>query len=217
MNSRQVIVRKLGRVDYQETLTRMREFTRNRGDGIADEIWLLEHSSVYTQGYSCKLRPNIPTDIPVIATDRGGQITYHGPGQLIVYLLIDLRQRIMGIRKLVTSIESAIVSTLHHYQIDSQPVPKAPGVYAKKKKIASLGIRVNRGCTYHGLSLNVDMDTKPFDAIDVCGYQGLEVTTMRRLGAECNMDQIEIRCAEELLQKLGYEHISYVDGFQVLQ
>ena len=146
----------------------------------------------------------------MVATDRGGQITYHGPGQLIVYLLLDIRRRKQGVRNFVLAIESAIIATLRHYRIEGQTRFKAPGVYVGEKKIASLGIRVSRGCTYHGLSLNVDLDPEPFRAIDVCGIKGLEVTTLRMLNGNCDMNEVQIHCAEELARQLGYRTIVYL-------
>ncbi len=193
----------------------MQEFTRTRGSGAMDEFWLLEHNPVYTQGYSCKQQPNLPTDIPFIASDRGGQMTFHGPGQMIIYLLIDISRRNQGVRNFVLGIESAIVSTLQYYQIKGHSKLNAPGVYVDGKKIASLGIRVSRGCTYHGLSLNVTVDSEPFDAIDVCGFKQLEVTTMQQLGVECELQEVGIRCAEALSRELGYLQISYVNDFNV--
>lgn len=194
----------------------MQGFNRIRDDEQTDEFWLLEHDPVYTQGYSCRSQPFLPTDIPVIASDRGGQITYHGPGQLIVYLLIDLKRRNQGVRNFVSGIESAILSTLQHYRIEGNLKPDAPGVYVDGKKIASLGIRVSRGCTYHGLSLNVDVDPQPFEAIDVCGFEQLQVTTMVKLGVKCEMQEVQLRCAEALSRELEYSQISYVNLFQKL-
>ena len=194
----------------------MQDLTHKRSHSTVDEFWVLEHDAVYTQGYSCDMQPLLPSNIPVIATDRGGQITYHGPGQLIVYLLIDIRRRNQGVRNFVTAVESAIVSTLQSYGIDGQSRSGAPGVYVDEKKIASLGIRVSRGCTYHGLSLNVNLDIQPFTAIDVCGYENLEVTTLHALGVDCEMNAVETRCAEALAHQLGYRQISYVDGMGAL-
>ena len=188
----------------------MQDFTKTRTSETVDEFWILQHDSVYTQGYSCSQLPLAHTSIPVVATDRGGQITYHGPGQLIVYLLLDIKRRNQGVRNFVLAIESAIISTLRHYRIEGQTKFKAPGVYVGEKKIASLGIRVSRGCTYHGLSLNVDLDTEPFRAIDVCGIKGLEVTTMRILNGDCDMNEVQIHCAEELARQLGYRNIAYI-------
>ena len=188
----------------------MQELTRTRTRETVDEFWLLQHDPVYTQGYSCTQQPFADTAIPVVATDRGGQITYHGPGQLIIYLLLDIKRRNQGVRNFVLAIESAIIATLRRYRIEGQTRFKAPGVYVGEKKIASLGIRVSRGCTYHGLSLNVDLDTEPFRAIDVCGIKGLEVTTLRTLNKNCDMNKVQIHCAEELARQLGYRNIAYI-------
>ena len=212
MNVHQILVRKLGRVDYQKTVEEMQEFTRCRHSEVRDELWLLEHHPVYTQGYTCNQLPFGTSNIPIVSTDRGGQITYHGPGQLVIYLLLDIKRRNQGVRNLINSIEAGIIATLQHYRIEGQVRPKAPGVYVKERKVASLGIRVSRGCTYHGLSLNVDMDTSPFESIDVCGYKDLEVTTMHETGANCDLNEIATRCAEELAHELGYLQITYVSG-----
>lgn len=187
----------------------MREFTISRTSQTVDEFWVLQHDPVYTQGYSCSQLPFSHTSIPVVAADRGGQLTYHGPGQLIIYLLLDIKRRSQGVRNLILAIESAVIAALRHYRIHGETKPRAPGVYVDGKKIASLGIRVSRGCTYHGLSLNVDLDTDPFRAIDVCGIKGLEVTTMRKLDAACDMNEVQIRCVEELSRQLGYRQITY--------
>ncbi|MEM1110950.1 MAG: lipoyl(octanoyl) transferase LipB [Pseudomonadota bacterium] len=174
--------RELGEVAYEPTLVAMREFTDARDEQTPDELWLLQHPRVFTQGQAGKAEHVLaPGDIPVIQVDRGGQVTYHGPGQWVVYLLVDLRRRQLGIRDLVTLIEAAIVEVLGQYGIDSAPRRDAPGVYVDGEKIASLGLRVRRGCTYHGLSLNVDMDLEPFGRINPCGHEGLKVTSVARL------------------------------------
>ncbi len=173
--------RELGLVDYSPTLEAMRAFTDSRGPETADELWLLQHPRVFTQGQAGKAEHVLaPGDIPVIQVDRGGQVTYHGPGQWVVYLLIDLRRHHLGVRDLVTLIEQSIVQLLAGYGIDSAARPDAPGVYVNGDKIASLGLRVRRGCSYHGLALNVDMDLEPFQRINPCGYEGLQVTSMAR-------------------------------------
>ena len=174
--------RRLGLVDYAETLADMQRFTAARGPQTADELWLLEHPPVFTQGVSGKAEHVLaPGDIPVVPVDRGGQVTYHGPGQWVVYLLIDLKRRGMGVRALVDLIELALVDVLARYAIAAAPDPAAPGVYVEGAKIASLGLRVRRGCSYHGLALNVSPDLEPFQRINPCGYAGLEVTSMAAL------------------------------------
>ena len=202
MRSDLIIVHQLGIVDYQETYSQMVQFTAERDTRTPDEYWILQHKPVYTQGYSCNLLPQTQTDIPVVATDRGGQITYHGPGQLIVYLLLDIKRRKHGIRQLVRRIETAIISVLQVYGIKGETRVDAPGVYVASEKIASLGLRVSRGCSYHGLSLNVEMDTAPFQQIDVCGIRGLEVTTLRELGVDANIDDVARHCVDQLNAEL---------------
>ena len=205
----QVVVRRLGLVNYQDAFDRMRLFSSKRDADTLDEFWLLQHQPVFTQGYSCKRVPVGSTDIPVIPTDRGGQITYHGPGQIVVYLLLDIRRRNQGIRNLVNLVESAIIAILDSYGVEGETRPDAPGVYVLGQKIASLGIRIARGCSYHGLSLNVDMDTAPFMLIDVCGIRGLEVTTFRQLGIHAAINEVEENCISSLSDKLGYNKIVY--------
>lgn len=177
-----LVERRLGLVEYAPTLAQMQSLTAARGPDNDDELWLLQHPPVFTQGVSGKAEHVLtPGDIPVVQVDRGGQVTYHGPGQWVLYLLLDLRRRGLGVRALVDRIELAIIDTLAAYDIDAAPRPKAPGVYVGGAKIASLGLRVRRGCSYHGLALNVDMDLEPFGRINPCGYSGLEVTSMAAL------------------------------------
>jgi len=183
----------------------MRDHAANRIPDAPDEFWVLQHYPVYTQGYSCHAMPSGSTQIPVIATDRGGQMTYHAPGQLVIYLLLDLKRRRQGIRNLVSSIEMAIAQVLNVYHIDAGMRRDAPGIYVEGRKVASLGIRIKNGCTYHGMSLNVDMDTMPFEAIDVCGMHNLEVTTLRELGVVDGIETIADKCVSSLADALEYE------------
>ncbi len=177
-----VLQRELGLMAYEPTLQAMKDLTDSRTADDPDQLWLLQHPRVFTQGQAGKAEHLLaPGDIPVIQVDRGGQVTYHGPGQWVLYLMIDLRRRGWGVRKLVDTIERSIVLLLAEYGIDAAPRPEAPGVYVGGAKIASLGLRVRRGCSYHGLALNVDMDLEPFDRINPCGYRGLAVTSMARL------------------------------------
>ncbi|MDP5069784.1 MAG: lipoyl(octanoyl) transferase LipB [Congregibacter sp.] len=180
-------IRRLNECAYQQTLDDMRSFTDARTPDTPDELWLLQHPPVFTQGVAGRAEHVLsPGDIPVIPVDRGGQVTYHGPGQWVVYLLLDLRRRHQGVRALVDLMEASIVATLANIGIDAAPNPAAPGVYVNGDKIASLGLRVRRGCTYHGLALNVDMDLEPFTRINPCGYAGLKVTSLRALlGDRC--------------------------------
>jgi len=184
------LIRNLGRCDYSETFERMRAFTDARDANTADELWLLEHEPVFTQGQAGKPEHLLaPGNIPVVQSDRGGQITYHGPGQLVVYFLLDLQRLGYGIRSLVTRIEQSMIDALAGYGISAHADPKAPGVYVDRAgnqpgraKIGSLGLRVRRGCTYHGLSLNVKMNLEPFSRINPCGYIGQRMTQVADLG-----------------------------------
>lgn len=198
-------IRRLDTVDYAATLDAMRAYTDRRTDDSPDQLWLLQHPAVFTQGQAGKAEHLLaPGDIPVVQVDRGGQVTYHGPGQWVVYLLLDLRRRGMGVRTLVSLIEQSIVSLLAEYGIAAAADPSAPGVYVGGRKIASLGLRVRRGCSYHGLSLNVDMDLEPFQRINPCGHAGLEVVSMATLLSDIALDMDAI--GERLLVLLA-EHL----------
>ena len=179
----------------------MRDFTLARTADTLDELWQLEHPPVYTLGVAAKPEhlPRADNAIPVIRTDRGGQITYHGPGQVVIYTLLDLRRRNLGVRALVRRLEQAVIELLQGYRIDATGREDAPGVYVAGAKIAALGLRVRNGCCYHGLSLNVDMDLTPFGAINPCGYPGLEITQLRDLGVCDPAGAI----AEKLLDRLA--------------
>ena len=201
-----VLTRKLGLADYQPVLDAMRDLTDQRNADTPDQLWLLQHPRVFTQGQAGKAEHVLaPGDIPVIQVDRGGQVTYHGPGQWVVYLMIDLKRRGLGVRALVTLIEESIVRLLAEYGIEAAPEPKAPGVYVDGDKVAALGLRVRRGCSYHGLALNVDMDLEPFQRINPCGYQGLQVVSMAKLlpDAKLNMELIGDRILEILEEALA--------------
>ena len=170
-----------GASDYLATFDAMKQFTDSRTASTPDELWLLQHPSVFTQGQAGRAEHVLaPGDIPVIQVDRGGQVTYHGPGQWVLYLLVDLRRRNLGVRALVTMIEESLVELLAAYCIVATPRADAPGVYVNGDKIASLGLRVRRGCSYHGLALNVDLDLEPFQRINPCGHEGLRVTSMAK-------------------------------------
>ena len=181
MPALELILRELGLVDYQSTLTAMRQLTDSRVADSPDELWLLQHPAVFTQGQAGKAEHLLaPGDIPIILADRGGQVTYHGPGQWVLYLMVDMRRRPMGVRDLVNLIERSVLQLLEEYAISAVLKSGAPGVYVTDEKIASLGLRVRRGCSYHGLALNVDMDLEPFGRINPCGYEGLQVTSMAK-------------------------------------
>jgi lipoyl(octanoyl) transferase len=195
---------RLGLLDYAEALTRMREFTERRTAQTGDELWLLQHPPVFTQGQAGKAEHLLaPGQIPVLQVDRGGQVTYHGPGQWVVYLLLDLRRRGLGVRALVDCIERALIDLLDQYGISANADPHRPGVYVGEAKIASLGLRVRRGCSYHGLALNVDMDLSPFACINPCGYADLAVTSMAQQLPGVPLDQPRI--GEQLLAALRSE------------
>ncbi|NDP48751.1 MAG: lipoyl(octanoyl) transferase LipB [Sulfuriferula multivorans] len=185
IDPQQAVIRHLGLVEYEPTWRAMQAFTAQRSPDTPDEFWLLEHPPVYTQGQAGKPEHLIAaTDIPVIPIDRGGQITYHGPGQVVVYLLVDLRRRGYGIRELVMRMEQMVMDLLATQGVTATRQAGAPGVYVDGAKIAALGLRVKHGCTYHGLALNVDMDLRPFAAINPCGYAGMRVTQARDLGVQ---------------------------------
>jgi len=201
----------LGLQSYEQVWAAMTEFTNTRTAESLDQLWLVEHPPVFTQGQAGKAEHLlVPGDIPVVQSDRGGQVTYHGPGQLVAYPLLDLRRLKMGVRDLVTALEQTIVATLAHYQIDAFPKPDAPGVYVNTNgrvdKIASLGLRVRRGCSFHGLALNVAMDLSPFLRINPCGYQGLAMTQMKNLmPSSPNLGDVKDQLVIQFAQKLGYE------------
>jgi lipoyl(octanoyl) transferase len=197
----------LGQQDYLTSWHAMTEFTNQRTPETTDQLWLVEHPPVFTQGQAGKAEHLLfPGDIPVVQSDRGGQVTYHGPGQLVAYPLLDLRRLKIGVRDLVTSIEQTIVATLAHYAIESTAKPDAPGVYVNGDKIASLGLRVRRGCSFHGLALNVAMDLAPFQRINPCGYKGLAMTQMKDLLPNPpSLADVQTQLVAEFARKLGYE------------
>lgn len=202
-----LLVRHLGLADYLPTLEAMRRLTDERDEQTADEIWLLQHPRVFTQGQAGKPEHLLaPGDIPVVQVERGGQVTYHGPGQLVAYLMLDLRRLDLGVRELVSAMELSLVDVLAGYGIEAAPKAEAPGVYVKDDKIASLGLRVRRGCSFHGLALNVDMDMTPFQRINPCGYAGLKMVQMKELLATPPVfDEVAQRLEQALRQRLGYE------------
>lgn len=197
-------VKHLGLADYQTTWDAMQAFTANRTAETPDEIWILQHPPVYTLGLNGKPE-HVPhnSTIPVIKIDRGGQITYHGPGQIVAYLLLDLKRRGIGVRELVTRMEQSVISVLDSYGIKSENRPDAPGVYVAGEKIAALGLRIKHGCSYHGLSLNVAMDLSPFSAINPCGYANMQVTQTKDLGIADSFDTQSERLLTALRQQLG--------------
>ncbi|MCB1646675.1 MAG: lipoyl(octanoyl) transferase LipB [Pseudomonadales bacterium] len=190
---------------FEPVWQRMRDYTDQRDAQSADQLWWLVHEPVFTLGQAGKSEHVLmPGDIPVVKTDRGGQVTYHGPGQLVGYLLFDLRRKSMGVRDLVTGIETSIIRLLATYGIESMARPEAPGVYVGAKKIAALGLRVRKGSSYHGLSLNVDLDPEPFQRINPCGYQGLEVTSLRMLGIADDIGTVADKLEQEVRQVFAF-------------
>jgi lipoyl(octanoyl) transferase len=198
-------LRRLGRVDYEPTWRAMQAFTAERAAGAADEFWLLEHPPVYTLGVAGRTEhlPRVANGIPVVRTDRGGQITYHGPGQVVLYTLLDLRRRGLAVRPLVRLLELSVIDLLAGYGIAAVARVEAPGVYVDGAKIAALGLRIRNGCCYHGLAFNVDMDLAPFRAIDPCGYSGLAVTQARALGITDAPESLGENLVRSVLKRLA--------------
>ncbi|EGQ9179156.1 lipoyl(octanoyl) transferase LipB [Vibrio alginolyticus] len=206
----QLVVKRLGRQDYEPVWKAMHEFTDQRTEETRDEVWLVEHNPVFTQGQAGKAEHLINTgDIPVVQSDRGGQVTYHGPGQLVAYFLINLRRKKLGVRDLVTTIENLVINTLKAYNIDSAARPDAPGVYVAGRKICSLGLRIRKGCSFHGLALNVNMDLTPFLRINPCGYEGMEMVQVSQFGGPDNVEAVEKQLIEELVTLLDYEQVEF--------
>lgn len=192
-------------MDYETVWNAMRAFNGARTTDTDDEIWLVEHEPVYTLGLNCKNEKIVgPNSIPVINTDRGGQITYHGPGQVIAYVLVDLKRRSMGVKQLVGAMEQSVIDLLAEYAIDAMRREDAPGVYVNGAKIAALGLRVKQGRSYHGLALNVQMDLSPFSRIDPCGYPGLATTQLNDLGVSLDVSAAGERLVNHLVATLGY-------------
>lgn len=197
------IIRRLGIQDYVKTWQDMQTFTSQRNTKTADEIWVVEHPPVYTQGLNGKQQHLLnPENIPIVQTDRGGQVTYHGPGQLVIYTMINIERCNLGVRKLVSLLEQAMVTTLSQYGIDATAKPEAPGVYVFDKKIGSVGLRIKKGCSYHGLSLNNQMDLQPFTGINTCGYPDLEVTSLAEQGVLIENDELAVPLAHYICNQL---------------
>ena len=206
----QLVVKRLGRQDYEPVWKAMHEFTDQRTEDTLDEVWLVEHNPVFTQGQAGKAEHLLNTgDIPVVQSDRGGQVTYHGPGQLVAYFLINLRRKNFGVRDLVTHIENIVINTLKAYDIDSAARPDAPGVYVDGKKICSLGLRIRKGCSFHGLALNVNMDLAPFLRINPCGYEGMEMVQISQVGGPNNLHLVEEQLIQELVTLLDYKQVEF--------
>jgi lipoyl(octanoyl) transferase len=203
MSAKQIIVKHLGRREYEPVWREMQAFTGARTAETTDELWFVEHPPVYTLGVGGKTDHILnAASIPVVRCNRGGQVTYHGPGQIVMYVLLDIRRHKLSVRDLVTHLEQTVIGLLADYQVDAAARRDAPGVYVNGDKVAALGLRVSRGCSYHGLALNVDMDLKPFRGINPCGYEGLGITQLRDLGITAGMADLRRALAAGLASRL---------------
>jgi lipoyl(octanoyl) transferase len=208
MPSSPILVRQLGRQPYEPVWRAMQAFTDRRGPETADELWMVEHDPVFTLGQAGRWEHVlVPGEIPVVPVDRGGQVTYHGPGQIVAYPLLDLRRLGIGVRELVFRIEQAIIDTLENWNIVAARREGAPGVYVADAKVAALGLRVRRGCTFHGLAFNINMDLEPFHRINPCGYQGLAVTQVLDLGGPGSLAAVEAVLVGELARQFGLDPV----------
>jgi len=209
-----VVVRQLGRQPYEPVFEAMKRFTDERDQHTQDEIWLVEHDAVFTQGQAGKAEHILmPGDIPVVQVDRGGQVTYHGPGQQVIYLLLNIKRRKLGVRHLVTAMEESVVGLLAKYGVKAYPKPDAPGVYVDEKKVCSLGLRIRNGCSFHGLALNVIMDLSPFQRINPCGYAGMEMIDTARLNGPNTLETAGNELTHLLLEALSIAQPIYKEGF----
>lgn len=215
MESRKLVVRQLGLCSYEPIWHKMQSFTDERDDTTADEIWLVEHEPVFTQGQAGKEEHVLaPGDIPVVKVDRGGQVTYHGPGQQMLYVLLNLRRLKIGVRELVTWLEESIIDSLKEYGIEAYAKADAPGVYVNDSKIASLGLRVRRGCSFHGLALNVNMDLGPFLRINPCGYAGMNMVQSSEINGPQTVADAGAGLVKHMLKRINAEHVEYTEGFE---
>ncbi|MCL6746656.1 lipoyl(octanoyl) transferase LipB [Kosakonia sp. R1.Fl] len=213
MSQDTILIRNLGLQPYDPISRAMHEFTDARDEMTPDEIWLVEHHPVFTQGQAGKAEHVLaPGDIPVIQSDRGGQVTYHGPGQQVMYVLINLKRRKVGVRELVTLLENTVINTLATLGIDAQARADAPGVYVQGKKICSLGLRIRKGCSFHGLALNIDMDLAPFMRINPCGYAGMEMTQVSQLVENSDMDKLRTILIQQFLALLNNPPHQYMSA-----
>ncbi|AST69576.1 MULTISPECIES: lipoyl(octanoyl) transferase LipB [Kosakonia] len=213
MSQDTILIRNLGLQPYAPVSQEMHDFTDRRDDDTPDEIWLVEHPPVFTQGQAGKAEHVLAAgDIPVIQSDRGGQVTYHGPGQQVMYVLINLKRRKIGVRELVTLLENTVINTLAQLDIVANARPDAPGVYVDGKKICSLGLRIRKGCSFHGLALNIDMDLAPFMRINPCGYAGMEMTQVSKLVENASMDKIRTILIQHFLALLNNPPHQYMSA-----
>ncbi|WP_130834370.1 lipoyl(octanoyl) transferase LipB [[Erwinia] mediterraneensis] len=210
MSTDTLLVRQLGLRNWQTVSAAMHQFTDQRDDHSADEIWLVEHFPVFTQGQAGKAEHVLmPGDIPVVQSDRGGQVTYHGPGQQVMYVLIDVKRRKLGVRQLVTALEETVIATLAHFGIEARARADAPGVYVGAQKICSLGLRIRKGCSFHGLALNVAMDLEPFSRINPCGYAGMAMTQLSALHAGVTLTDVQPQLIAAFARLTGYNKVEW--------
>lgn len=206
--TKRLLVRQLGISNYEPVWHAMQDFTDQRDENTVDELWLVQHPAVFTQGQAGKAEHVLtPGEIPVVQVDRGGQVTYHGPGQIVAYPLVDIRRNGVGIREFVNCIEESIIQVLHHYGVDGERRNGAPGVYVNGEKIASVGLRVRQGRSFHGLAFNIDMDLEPFQRINPCGYEGLVVTQLRAFSPVV-FNEAEGRLVDSIASQLGYSEVN---------
>ncbi|WP_058911747.1 lipoyl(octanoyl) transferase LipB [Entomohabitans teleogrylli] len=211
MSQNEILIRQLGLQPYEPVSLAMHQFTDTRTDETPDEIWLVEHPPVFTQGQAGKEEHILAaSDIPVVQSDRGGQVTYHGPGQQVMYVLLNLKRRHLGVRELVTALEQTVVQTLGEWRIDACARPDAPGVYVAGRKICSLGLRIRKGCSFHGLALNIDMDLSPFRRINPCGYPGMEMIQASQLIPGITLADIQPRLIDNFLQQMNSPPYRYL-------
>jgi len=216
LSANTLLVRQLGLRDWQPVSDAMHQFTDQRDSHTADEIWLVEHQPVFTQGQAGKAEHLLmPGDIPVVQSDRGGQVTYHGPGQQIMYVLIDVKRRKMGVRELVTALEETVISTLTDYDIVARARADAPGVYVGDEKICSLGLRIRKGCSFHGLALNIAMDLTPFLRINPCGYAGMQMTQLSALYTGVTPADVRPRLVQHFARLTGFTQLEWQNEARV--
>lgn len=210
MSANTLLVRQLGQRDWQPVSDAMHQFTDHRDNSTADEIWLVEHHPVFTQGQAGKAEHLLmPGDIPVVQSDRGGQVTYHGPGQQVMYVLIDVKRRKMGVRELVTALEETVIATLADYDVSARARADAPGVYVGDDKICSLGLRIRKGCSFHGLALNVAMDLAPFLRINPCGYAGMQMTQLSQFQQGVTPADVQPRLVQHFARLTGFTQLEW--------
>ncbi|WP_312758092.1 lipoyl(octanoyl) transferase LipB [Pantoea brenneri] len=213
-----LLVRRSGLRDWQTVSDAMHHYTDRRDSLSRDEIWLVEHPPVFTQGQAGKAEHLLmPGDIPVVQSDRGGQVTYHGPGQQVMYVLIDIKRRKIGVRQLVTALEETVIATLAGFGVSARARADAPGVYVGEQKICSLGLRIRKGCSFHGLALNVAMDLAPFSRINPCGYAGMSMTQLQHFQPDVRLEQVQAPLVAAFARLTGYENVQWTDEDLPLQ